>query len=58
MQEFLGALKRFGRVLVSVVIVGAVAQFSDEPKFLALIPLISGIGKYLRECWGLKKLPF
>lgn len=42
-------LIRIGRVFLSLIVAGAVAQYSNEPLFIYLTPALSGIGKYLRE---------
>jgi len=58
MQSLLSALKRFGRVLVGIVIAGVPAYFSKDPKYILLAPVINAIGKWLREQLGLKNVPF
>lgn len=58
MNNFLSALKRFGRVAVSVILAGIPAYFGKNPMYLALAPLISAVGKWLRTQLGLKNVPF
>lgn len=58
MKNFLSVLKRFGRVTVAVLLAGLPAYFGDNPMYLALIPVISAVGKFLRSKLGLKHIPF
>jgi len=58
MKNFLGALKRFGRVAIAVILAGIPAYFGKNPLYLALAPLINAVGKWLREQFGLKNVPF
>lgn len=53
-----GALKRFGRVFVSVILAGIPAYFANNPLYLGLAPVINSVGKWLRENLGLKNVPF
>lgn len=58
MSSFWRALKRFGRAMVSIVIAGAGAYVAKDEKLILFAPLISGIGKWLRDKLGLKYIPF
>lgn len=58
MEALLRALKRFGRVALAVFLAGIPAYFANDPKYLVLVPLINAVGKFLREKFGLKKVPF
>ena len=58
MGNFLGALKRFGRVTVSVILAGIPAFFAKDPKYILLAPIINAVGKWLRTQFGLKNVPF
>ena len=52
------AFKRFLRVSLSVLIAGSVVYFKDDPKYIALAPVISMIGKILRESGVNFPIPF
>lgn len=52
------ALKRFGRNAFSLLIVGAVTVYKNDPRYLVLVPLITAFCKYLRDEFGIKYLPF
>ncbi len=58
MGNFLSALKRFGRVLLGVVIASVPAYFQKDPKYILLAPIINALGKWLRVKFGLSKIPF
>jgi len=58
MNNFLSALKRFGRVMVSVILAGIPAYFAKDPKYILLAPIINAVGKWLRTQFGLKNVPF
>ena len=47
------ALKRFGRVAVSVAVAGALVQYGDSPYYLVVAPLLNALSKYLREKHGI-----
>jgi len=49
---------RLGRSLLSVAIAGAVATLKDNPFYLGIAPVLQALGKYLRETWKLKNIPF
>lgn len=58
MWQSLGrAIKRFGRAALALLITGAVATATEDPKWLLFAPLIQAVAKYLRERLGLKYLP-
>ena len=57
MDSFLRILKRIGRATVSVILAGIPAYFSGNPMYLALAPVIQGIGKWLREKLNLTHVP-
>jgi hypothetical protein len=44
--------------LLSVAIAGAVATLKDNPFYLGIAPVLQALGKYLRETWKLKNIPF
>lgn len=48
------ALKRFGKVALSVAVAGALAQYGDSPYFLVAAPLLSGLSKALRDKYGVR----
>lgn len=52
------AIKRLGRGIVALVISAVISFFTQDPKYIALIPLINAIGKYLREKIGIIAVPF
>ncbi len=52
------ALKRLGRGIVALVISAIISFFTEDPKYIALIPVINGVGKYLRDKVGIVKVPF
>jgi len=58
MDKFIGALKRFGRVGLGVVLAGIPAYFAKDPRYLLLAPVINAVGKYLRAKFDLKNIPF
>ena len=58
MDSILGALKRFGRCVVGVILAGVPAYFAKDPKYILLAPLINALGKWLRAQFGLKNIPF
>jgi hypothetical protein len=51
-------LRRAGRVGVASTIAGVISQSTGDIKWLALTPLISALGKFLRITLGLKFIPF
>lgn len=50
--------KRIGRASLALLLAGTVAHVTGEPAWLGLGPVLQGAGKWLRECFGLKNLPF
>ncbi len=58
MSGFFRVLKRIGRATVSILLAGIPTYFSGNPMYLALAPVIQGVGKWLREKLGLKNVPF
>ncbi len=58
MDNFLKALKRFGRVALGIILAGIPAYFANEPKYLLLAPVINAAGKWLRAKFGLRNIPF
>ncbi len=51
------ALRRFGRGMLSLVIVGSVAGATQEPVLLVFAPFLNALAKWLREKYGLTNLP-
>lgn len=49
---------RFFRGVCSLLISGAIAYATDKTYLVALMPLINSGGKWLREKFGLKFIPF
>lgn len=49
---------RFGRSAVSVVAAGVAANYGNSPWWLLLSPALQAFGKFLREQWGVKNVPF
>jgi hypothetical protein len=45
----LKTLKRFARVSFSVILAGAVVYYKNDPKYIAIAPVVSAAGKALRE---------
>jgi len=58
MDKVKSVLARFGRSAVSVVVAGAAATYGDSSYWLLLSPLLQAFGKFLREQWGVKNVPF
>lgn len=50
-------LKRIGRACVVVAIEELTRSFTGSPYAIVLIPILQGIGKYLREVKGAKYIP-
>jgi len=50
-----GALVRFVRVFIAVVISGAVVQVTNNPQWVVLAPVLSALGKWLRAKY---KIPY
>lgn len=50
--------KRAGRVSLATLVAGLVAHFTNDAKWLALAPVISAVGKFLRTVFGLRYIPF
>lgn len=50
--------KRFFRGIVSLFISGIVAFAADKPYLVGLVPIINATGKWLRDKFGLKYIPF
>jgi len=48
-MDYRAILWRVGRASVAVIIAGVTATYANSPWYLALAPVIQGIGKYLRE---------
>ena len=51
-------LQRIGRGLISVTVAGIVAQYQHNNIYIALAPVLQGLGKFLRFKWGVKYVPF
>jgi len=51
------SIKRFGRGLVAVIIAGALAYSSKDPKWLIFAPVLQAVAKFLRDKFGIKYLP-
>ena len=52
------ALKRLGRGIVGLTISGIISFFTQDPKFIALAPVINAIGKWLRARFRIPNIPF
>jgi len=57
-KEIVSTTVRTARVGFATFIGGLVAQLTGDPRWLALTPVISGLGKMLRMFFNLPKLPF
>jgi len=57
-REIVSTTVRTARVGLAALIAGIVAQLTGDPRWLALTPVISGLGKMLRSFFNLPKLPF
>ena len=57
-KEILSTVKRAGRVSLATIIAGLVMHITGDQKWLLLAPVISAVGKFLRECFNLPYLPF
>jgi hypothetical protein len=55
-----GAIKRLIRGIVALAVTWGINELTgiNDPKILALIPIINALGKYLRETYNLDWLPF
>ena len=51
-------LRRLARVTISVLLAGAVVYYKKDPKYLALAPVISAMGKALRVAGVSIPIPF
>ena len=51
-------LKRVGRSFVAIIIGAAAEYFVNSPYALVVIPILQGLGKWLREEKELKLIPF
>ena len=51
------AIKRFARTALALIITGAVAAATKEPKWIIFAPVINAVAKYLRDRFGLKYIP-
>jgi len=52
------ALKRLLRVTFSVACAGAVVYYKNDPKYIAIAPVLSAVGKALRESGVNFPVPF
>ena len=57
-MNWLGILKRAGRTIVAVAVAGIATKYDNDPKWMALAPAISTVGKAIRSKWGWSWLPF
>lgn len=57
MDSFFRVLKRFGRATLALVIAGAVAAATKDPKWLIFAPLIQALGKFIREKLDIPNVP-
>ncbi len=51
------ALKRIGRSIVVITIEELIRLVTRTPWTLFLIPALQGLGKWLRDRWGVKHVP-
>ena len=58
LQEILTTAKRGGRITTATIIAGVIVQLTGDPKWLALVPVIAALGKFIRCFFNLPKLPF
>lgn len=58
MDSFWRSMKRLGRALVSVGVLGGAAYLQKDPKLLVWAPVLQAVGKFLRDKFGLKYIPF
>ena len=58
MSSFWRSMKRLGRTLVSILVSGGIAYAAKDDKLILFAPLISAIGKFLRDKFNLKNIPF
>jgi len=58
MDGFFRVLKRIGRAAVSIGLAGIPAYFGNDPRWLAIAPVLQGFGKWLREKLNLNFIPF
>jgi hypothetical protein len=47
------ALMRFVRVAVGIIIAGIAVQYSQDPWYIMLAPLITAASKFLRDEYGI-----
>ena len=58
MKSFWRSMKRFGRAMASIVITGTASYVAQDEKLLLFAPVLMGIGKWLREKFKLRYIPF
>ena len=51
-------LKRLARVSLSVLLAGAVVYYKKDPKYIAIAPVLSAVGKALRQAGVSIPIPF
>lgn len=58
MDSFWRSMKRLGRALMSMVIMGGASYVAQDEKLLLFTPLVMAVGKFLRDKFGLRYIPF
>ncbi len=50
--------KRIGRAIVAVLIEEVIRHITGSPLAITIIPVLQGLGKFLREKKGAENIPF
>lgn len=51
-------MKRLGRAIMSMVIMGGASYVAQDEKLLLFAPLVMAVGKFLRDKFSLRYIPF
>lgn len=57
MGTFIRVLKRFGRATLALLIAGAIAAATKDPKWIIFAPVLQALGKFLRERLDIPNIP-
>lgn len=57
MDKFFRIIKRFGRATLALLIAGAIAAATKDPKWLIFAPVLQALGKFLREKLDIPNIP-
>lgn len=57
MEAIFRTLKRFGRATIALLIAGAIAAATKNPKWIIFAPVLQALGKFLREKLDLPYIP-